>query len=398
MSEILDSAIKSVTNSQGAFCRFITANDTHASGSHQAGFLMPIAAYPLIFNKQRIRGVNEDLWVKVQWQNNIVTTNRMIYYGKAKNELRITRFGEKFPFFEEEHVGDFLIIAKHTDEDYSGYVLSTEDEIETFLAYFNLSPEKTNQIIDTNAVEKPQSKIALLFDKFTSRYEDFPETKIMSDGARECFNKAYHITEDDIIRMPDDIIMKWYDTEEQLFKCMEEKKYSTMISQPFGSVEHFAEVANKVLNRRKSRAGKSLEHHLADIFTTNKLVFEEQVVTENKKKPDFLFPNGRCYHNFEFPADDLTVLAAKTTCKDRWRQILNEADRVEIKYLCTLQPAISKGQLKEMRDSKVQIIVPQSIINNYPEEYREEICDLKGFISLVRAKQEHIPKHFLITQ
>lgn len=42
------------------------------------------------------------------------------------------------------------------------------------------------------------------------------------------------------------------------------------------------------------------------------------------KKPDFVFPNGECYHKLEFPGDLLTILGAKSTCKDRWRQVLNE--------------------------------------------------------------------------
>lgn len=396
MSEILNSAIKSVSNSRGAFCRFITANDTHASGAHQAGFLMPIAAYQLIFDKQRIRGVNEEKWVNVRWQDDRTTNNRMIYYGKAKNELRITRFGKKFPFFEEDHVGDFLIIAKHTDEDYSGYVLNTEDDIETFLAYFNLSPDKKNQLIDVNAAGKPQAKIARLLDDFASKYTDFPETRIMSEGARECFNKAYRIVADDIIRKPDDIIMNWYDTEEKLFKCMEEKIYSSIISLPFGSVEHFAKIANKVLNRRKSRAGKSLEHHLAQIFSANEIVFEEQAKTENNNTPDLLFPNGECYHNIIFPTENLTMLGVKTSCKDRWRQVLNEAERIKDKHLFTLQPGISKNQLKEMKDANLTLVVPRKNICTFPEEYQDSLFDLSSFIGLVRKKQESLPKYYLL--
>ena len=110
---------------------------------------------------------------------------------------------------------------------------------------------------------------------------------------------------------------------------------------PFPSIDAFVSMANEVLNRRKSRAGKSLEHHLADIFTQNSLLFEEQVITEEKKKPDFVFPSGECYHNMAFPGDLLTVLGAKTTCKDRWRQVLNEADRVDDNCLFTLQQGVS---------------------------------------------------------
>ena len=52
----------------------------------------------------------------------------------------------------------------------------------------------------------------------------------------------------------------------------------------------FYSTYRKILNRRKSRAGKSLEHHLSTIFHASDLKFEEQVVTEGNKKPDFIFP------------------------------------------------------------------------------------------------------------
>lgn len=149
---------------------------------------------------------------------------------------------------------------------------------------------------------------------------------------------------------------------------------------------------------RKSRAGKSLEHHLADIFTHNQLLFEEQVITEENKKPDFVFPNGKCYHNITFPGELLTVLGAKTTCKDRWRQVINEADRVDVKYLFTLQQGISRNQLKEMTDEKVHLVVPQKYISTFPTEYQSSICDLRGFVNIVREKQERIPKHFIIKE
>lgn len=150
------------------------------------------------------------------------------------------------------------------------------------------------------------------------------------------------------------------------------------------------------MNRRKSRAGKSLEHHLSELFSKNDLVFEEQALTEGKKRPDFLFPNSSCYHNFEFPAKDLVVLGAKTTCKDRWRQVLSEADRVEEKYLFTLQQGISLSQLKEMSDAKLTLIVPKPYIQSFPKAYQNQLKDLSEFIGIVKRRQDNIPKHYLI--
>jgi len=371
MSEILNSAIKSVQQSKAAWCRFITGNDTGATGSHQAGFYMPKCASRLLFEEPGKKGENKEKTVKILWQDDFTTDSCMKYYGQGtRNEYRITRFGRGFPFLQDDNVGDLLIIAKFSEEDYKGYVLSRDEDIDDFFAAFNLAPDETNQLIDVSGIIKPDVKIAQLLEDFVNKFSSFPDTRMMASGARDCFNKAYNIREDYITNFPDELLLNWVDTEYRLFKFMEEKVYSNVISKPFGSVDAFVQAANEVLNRRKSRAGKSLEHHLSDIFTKNKLVFEEQAVTEDKKKPDFLFPNGECYHNLEFPADNLIVLGAKTTCKDRWRQVLTEADRVDVKYLFTLQQGISKNQLKEMHDSNLTLVVPNKYISSFPQEYQ----------------------------
>ena len=129
-----------------------------------------------------------------------------------------------------------------------------------------------------------------------------------------------------------------------------------------------------------------MEYHLEAIFQGNNLQFESQVVTEEKKRPDFVFPGGSAYHNPGYPADKLVVLGAKTTCKDRWRQVITEADRVKTKYLCTMQQGISPQQLHEMKSENVVLVVPQPYINTYPKEYREDIFSLAKFIRLVQEK------------
>ena len=397
MDEILSLAIQSVTQSKGAFCRFLSANDTHATGGHQYGFLLPIAAYPIIFNQDKVKGENKDKTVKIRWQNDLETESRLTYYGKAKNELRITRFGNDFPFFAEEHVGDLLIIAKQTDDDYEGYILSTEDDIDTFMSHFNLSADRPNQIIDVVNKQCESNTLQTAIDEAIKDLIDFPQTAEMGKMAQELFNKLHKINDEKVCESPDKILLNWYDTELSMFRSLEEKVYNPIYTKPFPDCQSLIEFSNKILNRRKSRAGKSLEHHLSAIFTAQKLIFEEQVVTENNKKPDFLFPNGVCYHNYEFPAEDLTILGAKTTCKDRWRQVINEADRVDERYLFTLQQGISKNQLKEMADENVKLVVPESHVDSYPEEYRESLNTLSGFIVIVKEKQDRMPKHFLMS-
>lgn len=398
MSEILNSAINSVRRSKAAWCRFITGNDTGATGSHQAGFYIPKCASSLLFEKPGVKGENLEKTVKVKWQDDFTTESCMKYYGQGtRNEYRITRFGQGFPFLQDDNVGDLLILAKFTEENYVGYVLSSDEDIDEFFATFNLAPDQTNQLIDVAGIVKPDVKIAQLLQEFAARFNSFPETRTMAAGARECFNRAYGVADTALKINPDDILLDWVDTEYRLFRFMEEKIYSDIKTKPFDSIDAFVQMANEVLNRRKSRAGKSLEHHLADIFTKNELVFEEQAVTEDNKKPDFLFPNAECYHNIEFPADDLIVLGAKTTCKDRWRQVLSEANRVDVKFLFTLQQGISKNQMKEMRDSHLTLVVPRKYIDSFPKEYQSDISDLNGFIGMVKQKQADLPKCFLLS-
>jgi len=77
-------------------------------------------------------------------------------------------------------------------------------------------------------------------------------------------------------------------------------------------------------------------------------------------------------------------LAAKTTCKDRWRQILNEADKIPVKHLFTLQQGISGQQLVEMQKSDVVLVVPESNLDAFPKVHRASILTLKKFIKKVK--------------
>lgn len=392
MSEILNKTIERVLASKHAFCRFITANDTGKNGSHQAGFYIPKCASLLLFDKPGVKGENKDKNVEVIWQDDFTTKSRFIYYGQGtRNEYRITRFGKDFPFFEENNVGDLLVIAQQTLDLYYAYVLQSDQDIEEFFAYFNLSPDMTNQLIDISQTYNEDKTIEACISNIVSNYSEFIDTAQMAKFARDIYNATKHISDKQIAYEPDKYILKWIDTEYLLFKSFENKVYSSVYSKPFADCQELIKFSNIILNRRKSRAGKSLEHHLATIFTAARLKFEQQPITEDNKKPDFLFPSGEAYHNILFPTDKLVFLGAKTTCKDRWRQVLNEADRIEHKYLFTLQQGISKNQLREMKHENLTLVVPTAYKSSFDKDYQKDIQTLGSFIEIVREKQSDNP-------
>lgn len=388
MSDILQYAIEQVNASICAFCRFITVNDTGENGSHQSGFYIPKCAAPLLFDSPCCKGENRERFVKILWQNSFTTESRFIYYGqKTRNEYRITKFGRGFEFLTDDNVGNLLIIAKHSIDDYSGIVLSKDEDIDSFMAYYNLSSDKTNHLIEVHDRSLQNNILNEEILSFVQKFSSFPDTATMTRYASELYNRCKHVSVKDIIDNPDKLLLDWIDTEYNIFNLLEEQLYRPVYSKPFPNCQELIDFSNQILNRRKSRAGKSLEKHLANIFDVNQLKYDAQPVTEENKKPDFVFPGIEQYHNLLFPVDGLTFLGAKTTCKDRWRQVLNEADRIDNKYLFTLQQGISSNQLKEMKVEKLSLVVPAQFKNSFDKKYHDIIISLKDFVVMVKNKQ-----------
>ena len=389
LNSILQSAIQSAQESEVAFSKFITANDTGTTGGHQSGYHIHKQAWPLFFENPGKKGENSEKWITIKWQNDFETASRFIYYGVGtRNEYRLTRFGRGFPFLSDDNVGDLLILCKKSQDYYEAFVIQRDEEIEMFFASLNLTINDTNKIIPKVGQVPSEDRMVHCFNDYIKLLQvEFPPAQELSNNARRCFNHAYNITKDIIIRDPDKSLISWLDAEFQLFKVIENDRYSIRIRTPFSSVSELVEIANTILNRRKSRAGKSLENHLAEIFHQFNLVFETQVVTEGNKKPDFIFPGQEAYLNPKFDDDKLNVLASKTTCKDRWRQVLNEADRIKTKHLFTLQQGISSNQLEEMIKYQVQLVVPSLNIASFPKQYHSKIMTLGTFVNYLRRIQ-----------
>jgi hypothetical protein len=160
------------------------------------------------------------------------------------------------------------------------------------------------------------------------------------------------------------------------------------IQHGFESVDEFIARAQTILQRRKARSGRSLELHTREVFIEEGLregaEFEHQPESDPGKRPDFLFPSAARYRDHNFPATRLRMLAVKTTCKDRWRQILNEADRVSNKHLLTLQEGISEGQFREMTAAGVQLVIPAPLIASFPRSIQPHLQTIESFIADVR--------------
>lgn len=384
MADIASIAIEKTMSGQQTFCKLLSPNDSGETGGHQSGFLISKTAKDMLFTASDLSSHIAKRNISLKWQDDFVTEGCFTWY-ESKNELRLTRFTRGFPFMGADYTGALFVLIKITADDYEGFILNTEDEINEFLNAFGLSPAETNRPIElskTNASVREQIAIDTFINGLTV---EFPSSEVMSSAAR-MIAYATLLNQRNAVVNPDKALLEWTDEEYKLFRALENARYGKTISQGFTSVDEFVLLANQVLNRRKSRAGKSLEHHLSAIFDENKISYTAQAVTEGNKRPDFIFPSQEAYHDFSFPTERITSLAAKTTCKDRWRQIINEADRLRDgkKYLCTLQQGISAAQMDEMDAEGVVLVVPKMYITTYPKERQERIWTLHKFVNYVK--------------
>ena len=215
----------------------------------------------------------------------------------------------------------------------------------------------------------------------------FPQTRAFSETAREWSASV------DPHHDPDGALMEWLRMEEVMFRTFERHVAEESLRQIYEGpidVDRFVEVSLSIHNRRKSRAGKSFENHLIALFEAQPLSFSFNEVTENRTRPDFLFPGIEHYRDLNLDPSLLTVLGAKTTCKDRWRQVLNEAKRVDQIHLITLEAPISENQTSEMIDQNLQLVVPKPLHSVFTPTQRDWLMSVGSFIGMATGREQAI--------
>ena len=253
----------------------------------------------------------------------------------------------------------------------------------------------TRFILEELGLEIKEPEAAKL-DTLLERYQGyFPTTKEFSASARQSMPEI--IPDDD----PDLALLEWMNQEEKLFRRLERHIVTDRLKIGFWSddgadVDGFISFSLGVHNRRKSRAGYAFEHHLAAIFNARGIRHSRTAITENKAKPDFLFPGKEEYHDENFPSACLSMLGVKSTCKDRWRQVLSEAGRIQDKHLITLEPGISENQTNEMQAQRLQLVVPKGLQKTYRGSQLEWLMSLEDFIGMVTERQVIHAQKFLV--
>jgi hypothetical protein len=292
--------------------------------------------------------------------------------------------------------GDFFLVAKRCTGELLIAIARPGSNHERRLRFlFNISDTRQKWIIEGNvstvdlniASRSILEAIGIEINDVADDYLDklvekfglkFPKTMEFSAFARETLgqhvNPRLH---------PDTALEEWMKQEERLFRTLERNIVQIRLDQGFTTVESFIEFSLSVQNRRKSRVGHALENHLEAIFKANDVRYQRGAKTEGNAKPDFLFPSAKEYHDMNIGSPPLRMLAAKSTCKDRWRQILVEAAKISDKHLFTLETAISETQTTEMENHSVQLVVPTSVAQTFSTQQQKKLISLAQFVELL---------------
>lgn len=325
----------------------------------------------------------------------------------TRSEYRL--YFRENPVMELASEGDLLIVARRPDKSVYIIVVEADTTLENQLIWlfgapgdigtkFNFESITNEHDLEVDfAVRYILEEIGLSVEEPEIDYLDrilkpyietgFPKTSVFSELARKTLLEQISPMED-----PDHALISWMEHEENLFKRLERHIVAERLENGFKSgnetdVDGFIKFSLSVQNRRKSRVGYALENHLEEIFKIHHVTYSRNKITENRSTPDFLFPDIKLYHDSAFPSANLTMLGVKSTCKDRWRQVLSEAKRIEVKHLFTLEPSISVNQTAEMQANRLQLVLPKRLHGTYKPSQQDWLMDLKSFVGIVKERQ-----------
>ncbi len=390
---------------KGIAAKYLSSVETHPENSNQHEF-NGIAALKTILGESKYTFSSRILYLGSD-ENDIISTEcKLTWYDAreshpSRSEYRL--YFQTNPVLEQADIGDLLIIGLTSDDTLFIVIAKANTTYESQLRWLFALDEigerfNVRKIEDKNDFQLNFS-IRYIFDELgieikekaddfldllIQRFEDnFPTTHDFSDFARQTSDP---IT---IFDDPDTTIVNWIDHEEMLFRTFEKHLVSQKLDEGFNDVDEFISYSLSIQNRRKSRAGFALENHLEYLFLQMNVDYSRGKMTENRSKPDFIFPGISQYQDNNFPNNNLTMLGVKSTCKDRWRQVLSEASKIKKKHLFTLEPSISCNQTDEMIANNLQLVLPESLHNSYQRSQRIWLINLAEFINIVKIRQKN---------
>jgi hypothetical protein len=264
---------------------------------------------------------------------------------------------------------------------------SATEEVELLEAMFDLESEFRYGIFNpSDALKLQKDETDLLIDElniaikngalasFIATVSKMPAPEQLAAEAQHVFLSQHNLENLNPYEMsnPGDAIMKISrDIEYSIYKRAERRHRAAEVIKIL--TNGGADIVNSVVRgfsdldavflsasqRRKSRAGSSFEQHISRVLNDGKIAFEEQAVTGGRR-PDFVLPNLVILKTKNRPFNEAIVLSAKTTLRERWKQVTLEKFNCAL-FLATVDDRVSSAAIDDMNNRGINLVVPESL-------------------------------------
>jgi len=264
---------------------------------------------------------------------------------------------------------------------------SASEEVELLEAMFDLGAEfhyglfnpadalkiqkdETEQLVDELSVALKTGSLAT----FINSVSKMPTPEILAAEAQRVFLQQHQLEDlspyempnpgDAIMKISRDIEYSLYKRAERRYRAAEVIRIITRGGADIVSsvVRGFPDLDATFLSasqHRKSRAGRSFEQHIARLLRDGRIAFEEQAVTGGRR-PDFVLPNLVVLKAKERKFEEAVVLSAKTTLRERWKQVAMEKFNSAL-FLATVDDRVSSAAIDDMSNQGIHLVVPESL-------------------------------------
>ena len=415
----VDTFTATVEGADRVYVKKLALNDwqwSEVANKHQAGVYIPFqdrdsGFFPKLSEKPRQTGAPiHEIYFDIHWPEVDVTQSaRLVNYRSKGEETHLTNV-PKGPFAGIAPAS-YLVIAHRRSAEGKPYyqavvVDSASDECAAMVDLFEITAEfRSGLFTPKAAVQSYQDRILQFLDEassafrsgrleqFSRPYASMPAPGSLAKQAREVYIKRHGAVSGFnpfVLPAPGDVVLEISrNIEHELFREYELRHRSlalvrllvgqdpktASLETTFRRIILEFPAIDKILlsaaQQRKSRAGYSFEHHIRQLLIDGGVPHEIQVVIEAKKRPDFVLPTFALYGDKNRPRRDALVLSAKTTLRERWKQVQGEIKNCDL-YLATVDENIAVNAIEDMCAQGIKLVVPESLKNSSITAYKNQ--------------------------
>jgi len=401
--------------SESIFAKKLSLNDrdwARHSNKHQGGVYVHVEQrdsgfFPRLSKKNREKDGVADIFeafIDIEWPTvGENKTARLVNYRSKKEETHLTRLPT--PPFRDAAPASLLIIGKRDGRYRAMVVESDSDEYEFVHNILALTPDFVSGVFVLSFIRREREEKAVSFidevvraffdgsfPALVSRYSCMPTTVELAQTARRQYltqNGLPNLNPYKMDKPGDALRAISRNVEYEIFKDLQIKIRSIeLIRLILGDdpakvgiekvlrtiVLNFSKIDAMLLSaaqQRKSRAGYSFEHHIEMMMKDGGIPFDKQVVLEAKKRPDFILPSQVLYKDTKRSHVETLVLSAKTTLRERWKQVGGEIRNCDL-FLATVDENIAQNAIRDMKSQGISLVVPESLKNSDMTDYKSE--------------------------